>query len=306
MSYSAKPKTLNEDKFHNVVVSGVSQELMKTSLYKDFTTLQGCAREYILTGGSLSEICDYNADIARKYGKPNVGMLWNFVKNQYACCGNSSGGSIANKVSHNQSTESRNSTSSQNVLPSRIMMAQQQQQHHQATITPGWGGEYDKFAGEPSNEEEALAKMCCEDLNLQDFRHPKSGEFKHPGGPSLSLIQNGVSPAIADADSLNNFMYGEAELTVDDMDCVKSLRNGFLYIGPHDLTKGWSLPQNNLNELQTATKTQELEHNKPDEAPVGLQNMSYIWFLRNLILFSATNERFENNFKYNMPAVGST
>lgn len=271
MSYSAKPKSSNDDKSHSGVVSGVSQELMKTSLHKDYITLQGCAREYILTGGSLSEICDYNAEIARKYGKPNVGMLWNFVKNQYACGGNSSGGRITNKVSHNQSTESRNSTSSQNVLPSRIMMAQQQQQQHQAAITPGWGGEYDKFSGEPSNEEDALAKMCCEDLNLQDFRHPKSGEFKHPGGPSLSLIQNGVSAAIADADSHNNFMYGEAELTVDDMDCVKSLRNGFLYIGPHDLTKGWSLPQNNLNELQRPSKTNELEHNKPDDTPVKLQ-----------------------------------
>lgn len=234
-----------------------NKESIKTNLYKDYVSFKGCAREYILTGGSLLEICDYNAEIARKYSKPNVSMLWKFVKNQYAY------GTV------NQSTESRNSTSSQNVLPSRLMAAQQQQN---ASVTPGWG---DDKLGEPSSEE-ALAKMCCEDLNLQDFRHPKSGEFKHPGGPSLNLIQNSTLPAIADSDSLNNIMYGEAELTVDDMDCVKSFRNGFLYVGPHDLTKGWSLPNNNLNELPPAKTQQISQNNQLDELPVNMKGDSLV------------------------------
>lgn len=59
------------------------------------------------------------------------------------------------------------------------------------------------------------------------------------------------------ADSLASFVHGEAEeLTVHD---VKGLRNGFLYIGPHDLTKGWSLPHNNLNELQTKKAAADME-----------------------------------------------
>ena len=236
ISYNAKPK--QEEKLQNS-----PKEVMKTGLYRDFIAFQCCAKEYILTGASLADICDYNADIAKKYGKSNVSMLWKFIKNQYAF----------GKTSQN--AEARNSTSSQNILPNRILIAQQhQQQQNSSTITPGWGSE-DKMNDTLS--EDALAKMCCEDLNLQDFRHPKSGEFKHPGGPSQQ-IQNGVTPATVDSDSLDNIViYGEKELTVADMHCVKGFRNGFLYCGPHDLTKEWSLPNNNLNELNT-TNTEQL------------------------------------------------
>lgn len=172
-------------------------------------------------------------------------MLWRFVRNQYAD-GKISGSSL----------ETRNSTSSQNILPSRLLLCQQQSQFGTSAASDWDDGQRDQSYD--TSTEEALAKMCCENLKLQDFRHPKSGEFKHSGaGPTSSLVQqqqqqNGI--IAGDVESVNNFMYGEAEMTVDDMDCVKGLRNGFLYIGPHDLTKSWSLPHNNLNELQS-TKT---------------------------------------------------
>lgn len=238
MTYSARGAKPPDDR---TSLSSYRDSVSTSNHHKDVISFKGCAREYILTGGSLSEICDYNAEIARKYGKPNVTMLWRFVRNQYA----------DGKVNR-ASLETRNSTSSQNLLPSRLLMVQQQSQFGNSTTSDWDDGQRDQSYD--TSTEEALAKMCCEDLKLQDFRHPKSGEFKHSGagaGASSMLQQNNI---IGDLESINNFMYGEAELTVDDMDCVKSLRNGFLYIGPHDLTKSWSLPHNNLNELQS-TKT---------------------------------------------------
>lgn len=160
-------------------------------------------------------------------------MLWKFVKNQYTL------------PKLNQNTfESRNAISNQNSLPNRKHMLQ-----NSNAITTGWGEE------EKELTKEAIAKMCCEDIKHQDFRHPKSGEFKHTTSmPISNLMQNVL--AAGDTDTLNNFMYGEAELTVN---CVKGLRNGFLYVGPHDLTKLWSLPSSSIvgHELQTA-KDEEL------------------------------------------------
>lgn len=34
------------------------KDTVKTSLYKDFVAFKCCAKEYILTGASLSELCD--------------------------------------------------------------------------------------------------------------------------------------------------------------------------------------------------------------------------------------------------------
>lgn len=240
MTYSARgPRRASDDR---TSISSLKDAMSSTAnQHKDVLSFKGCAREYILTGGTLSEICDYNAEIARKYGKPNVTMLWRFVRNQYA--DGSSGASL----------DTRNSTSSQNILPSRLLLCHQQSQFGTSAASDWDDGQRGDQSYDTSTEE-ALVNMCCENLKLQDFRHPKSGEFKHSGaGPASGLLQqqNGI---IGDVESVNNFMYGEAELTVDDMDCVKGLRNGFLYIGPHDLTKSWSLPHNNLNELQS-TKT---------------------------------------------------
>lgn len=46
---------------------------------KEFLALQGLAMEYRLTG-PLGEICDHNSEVARRYSKPNVVMLWQWTK----------------------------------------------------------------------------------------------------------------------------------------------------------------------------------------------------------------------------------
>lgn len=72
-------------------------------------------------------------------------------------------------------------------------------------------------------------------------------------------------------DALNNIVYGDSELTVEHMDCIKSLRNGFLYIGPHDLTKNFALPCDSLmnHDMQQTTRQQALSRNRRETSPVG-------------------------------------
>lgn len=41
-------------------------------------------------------------------------------------------------------------------------------------------------------------------------------------------------------------MFNETEPNVNNIDFVKSLRNGFLYTGPHDICKEWSLPNSTI------------------------------------------------------------
>lgn len=334
----------------------------------EFDAFRGCARDYILTGAQLSDICDYNADIARKYGKANVSMLWRFIGNQYANVALTYGGSGAGNagsgagVNADVTITQRNksqagcsnnggtvvsggigsspggsnsiiaASSNANITGRLIHMLPGHNTNRQlstatgallATVTStgstvvGSGIASVATAGntnsststhagsgvcqpESSSEQEVLVQMCCEDLKLQDFRHPKSGEFKHSSGTGgcsaaetttnnsssahntndgsdgaqKTSIVTAVTPTVAtassaaaaaaeqeladqSADSLASFVHGDAEeLTVHD---VKGLRNGFLYIGPHDLTKGWSLPHNNLNELQTKKAAADME-----------------------------------------------
>lgn len=279
---------------------------------RDYDAFRGCARDYILTGAYLPDICEYNADIARKYGKANVSMLWRFVGNQYGDDASAKGGNAAGGAggSCGGSAGGGGTVDGQRKSIGGVVGAagrlnklhhHQHLHHHAAGNTVGankmggasGGGIGSGAGGGDASELETLAQMCCDDLKLQDFRHPKSGEFKHPsatgaggaggsgGGAAGSALTVGPMPAAAATlsaasaammlgaydqsdDSMMSFMYGEAEeLTVHE---VKGLRNGFLYIGPHDLTKGWSLPHNNLNELQTRKAEQDMEAESRQQA----------------------------------------
>lgn len=79
-------------------------------------------------------------------------------------------------------------------------------------------------------------------------------------GAATASSNNAVKSTMksADNDNVITIMYGNAaELSVQE---VKGLRNGFLYIGPHDQIKSWSLPRTNLNELQSKKQvTQEMD-----------------------------------------------
>lgn len=209
---------------------------------KDYHVLKECARGYILSGKSLAEICNHNENVARRLGKHNVSMLWQFVKIIYST------------MPKQNVDPFRNTNASQNLLmANRMLMAAPN------SIAPHWADE---------NSDEKIAhpnETSADEIKQNHFAIPKiGGELS-----KLTTNQNGTEDGTIDA--LNNIVYGDNELTVEHMDCIKSLRNGFLYIGPHDLTKNLSWPSDSImnHDMQQSTRQQAMSRSRRDTSPVG-------------------------------------
>lgn len=57
--------------------------LFKRVFNKEVDWLLCCAEQYVLAGKPLAEICDHNADVARRLGRLAVSLLWTTVKTLY-------------------------------------------------------------------------------------------------------------------------------------------------------------------------------------------------------------------------------
>lgn len=225
----------------------VQADAAKTLQQKDYQTLKECAREYILSGKPLLDMCEHNAKVARKIGKNNVAMLWTFVKIMY---------STLPKQYHQSVDAFRNPSAAQNMLSNRMLMATPN------TMPPVvWGEE--KTDDQITNSNEAND----DDYKPNDYIVPKVGEFNKMGGTSGAP----TNAQIPNLDALNNIVYGDTELTVEHMDCIKSLRNGFLYIGPHDMTKNFALPSDSMmnHDMQQSARNQTMSRNRRDTSPVN-------------------------------------
>ncbi|XP_058130131.1 GATOR complex protein WDR24 [Anopheles ziemanni] len=210
---------------------GVNEkDVTKTTLLKDYHALKGCAKEYMLTGSSLTEICSHNASVAKKYGKSNVSFLWNFISQLYAYS------SIANVK-----LEQRNSNISQHNI-GRLMA-----QHSNQSST---GRSEDRVLGSGSNPSlgttHAVSNNSTDDF--LEFSNSKNPVESHGLGQILSVD---IDPGKCE------FVFGETELTFDSVDCIKGFRDGFLYTGPHDLVKDYTFPTSNLMNAH------ELHHTHP-------------------------------------------
>lgn len=197
--------------------------------------MKECARGYILSGKTLAEMCDHNEKIARNLGKMNVSMLWQFVKIIYSTM----------PKQYQNTDPFRNPIATQNLLTNRMLMAA------------------------PSSTENLEVKVVhTNETNTDDFTKAKDFTTPKIGEPALS--QNGATNGTIDA--LNNIVYGENELTIDNLDCIKSLRNGFLYIGPHDLTKNFSWPSDSMmnHDMQQNARNQNMSRNRHDISPVNI------------------------------------
>lgn len=226
----------------------VQADTPKTLQQKDYHTLRECAREYILSGKPLLDMCEHNAKVARKIGKNNVAMLWTFVKIMY---------SALSKQYHHQSSDAfRNPSAAQNMLSTRMLMATPN------TMPPVvWGEEKSDDQNTNSNE------TNDDDYKPNDYIVPKVGEFNKFGSTSAAT----TNAQNTNLDVLNNIVYGDTELTVEHMDCIKSLRNGFLYIGPHDMTKNFALPSDSMmnHDMQQSARNQTMSRNRRDQSPVN-------------------------------------
>ncbi|XP_055321003.1 GATOR complex protein WDR24 isoform X1 [Sitodiplosis mosellana] len=247
MSGGRKVNEPVEDQFHvarSSVMNYTSKSMKdvfqaQTLQQKDYFVLQECARGYILSGKPLATLCDHNAQVARNLGKHNVSMLWQFVKIIYS------------SMPKQNSDPFRNTTANQNLLmANRLMLAAPN------SNAPHWVDENsDEKATHPNESNTDEAKQ-------NHFTIPKIGELS-----KLTTNQCNIEDGATDA--LNNIVYGENELTVEHMDCIKSLRNGFLYIGPHDLTKNFSWPSDSImnHDMQQSTRQQALSRNRRDASP---------------------------------------
>ncbi|KAG5666801.1 hypothetical protein PVAND_014811 [Polypedilum vanderplanki] len=63
----------------------IDDSALTKTLQKDYNFFTGCAKEYRLKSDEKNflEMLEHNANVARKYGRPNVSMLWNLVKMIY-------------------------------------------------------------------------------------------------------------------------------------------------------------------------------------------------------------------------------
>lgn len=181
-------------------------------------------------------MCDHNENIARKLGKNNVAMLWSFVKIMYS-----------SSPKHQKAIETgRNLSSTQNLLSGYRMINSTPK-----SITSGWCDD---------QSDTKLTNNHHDDDQTNDLALTKHGDYKPITGQSGSqLVQSTRSGGVgggstvgggatteSSSDALNNFVHGDAELTVEHMDYIKSFRNGFLYIGPHDLSKNFSIPNQSM------------------------------------------------------------
>lgn len=218
--------------------------------------MKECARGYLLSGRPLNEICDHNAIIARKIGKLNVAMLWQFVKLMY-------GSNVQNKQLQTND-QYRNQQVTQNI--NRIMLSAQN------SMQPIWLDESvdDATIGnsiDPNHHDDEFTK-------LNEFSITKLNEFKNVlttqmlnGLTHSTQITNSTA---VNSDALNNIVYGDTELTIEHMDFIKSLRNGFLYIGPHDLNKNFAITSDSMmnHDMQQNTRNQTMSRNRRGTSPV--------------------------------------
>lgn len=228
---------------------------------KDYLILRGCAQGYILFGRSLSDMCDHNASVARKLAKTNVAMLWQFVKIMYT-----------SSTSPMRPQSNDLASIQAHMMSGRLM--------NPTPKSSGWVDE--QAAVNTANDHDTND----DEYQSADAAAAKHGDFKASGTGqagalhAMSQTNRGIGAASAAAaaaaseatsDAFNNIVHGDTELTVEHMDYIKSFRNGFLYIGPHDLTKNFSLPSNSMmnHDMQQTARNQIVSKERRNTSPVS-------------------------------------
>ncbi|XP_023172030.1 GATOR complex protein WDR24 isoform X1 [Drosophila hydei] len=185
----------------------------------------GCARELLLSGKKLAELCEHNAEVSRKYGKYNATTLWNFIKLFYG-------------TKHFEPPfEHRSSFSNQkNPITSRraAQVASDWTPHDQGQELNGNSQETQHEAVDASEDGDELVV---------------GGKQNPPPTSSVILSETQII----------------SEITFDNFEL---LRNGFIYVGPADLTKALALPDTALHhDVQAARSQLDLKASEHEKSP---------------------------------------
>lgn len=142
----------------------------------------------------------------------------------------------------NQKSEQRSSLSSQNQLTNRRLTQTANQ------LESNWNEK-----GKDEEDDDDVKQSQLDEQKLLEFISPISEDFK----TCFNTITGTPNPII----------YEESQLT------FKDLRDGFLYVGPHDLTKALSLPEAALHDLQAARPQPDMRSEQRQEpSPVSQNN----------------------------------
>ena len=201
------------------------------SIYlKEHECFIGCAKELILTGKKLADMCKHNANVCRKHGKHNATTLWNFIEICYAS-------SELNK----QKYEHRNSFSNQK-------NAQNARRTAQVVSTDVSKWDHNKNTNMSSSDDHIDIKSQDDD-NLIDSSG-SGGKQTYPPYGSVILSESQIL----------------SEITFENFD---SLRNGFIYVGPPDFTKALALPETALHcDVQAARPQLDIKAKNREKSPV--------------------------------------
>lgn len=198
---------------------------------KEHECFIGCAKELVLSGKKLAEMCKHNAFVSRKHGKHNATTLWNFLE---ICYG-------SNEM-NTQNYEHRNSFSNQKNAQNVRRTAQvvnnsdaSKWEHNKSNIVDG--------------SDDNLDIKSQDDDHLLDGSGSSNKQTYPPCG-SVILSETQIL----------------SEVTFDNFD---SLRNGFLYVGPPDFTKALALPETALHcDVQAARPQLDIKTKNREKSPV--------------------------------------
>ncbi|XP_030370588.1 GATOR complex protein WDR24 [Scaptodrosophila lebanonensis] len=197
-----------------------------TAVLRVHESFMGCAREMLLSGKKLSELCEHNAEVCKKYGKHNATTLWNFVKLFYGS--NNFEPPYEHRASFSNQKNPTNSRRTTQVAsdwaPQRIDMGQDVN----------------------GNSQEAPHEITHADDD--DAELGGSGK-QHPPTSSVILSESQII----------------SEITFDNFEL---LRNGFIYVGPADLTKALAFPDTALHhDVQAARPQLDLKASDHEKSP---------------------------------------
>ncbi|XP_067618817.1 GATOR2 complex protein WDR24 [Eurosta solidaginis] len=235
-----------EEQFH-LAQSDVCQFLLKPSYtgyiaeqevthLKDHECFIGCAKELLLNGKKLLDICEHNGNVTKKYGKHNATTLWKFIKVLYG----------TNEFSKQKYEIHRNSFSNQKSVQSSRRSTQISNVHEAL--------QWERGEHSDNNDDNAT------DTDVQLDIDTASGVV---GGVGVGNAKQNYPPfgsvILSETQILN-------DITFDNFDL---LREGFIYVGPPDFSKMHSHQEQAMHhDVQAARSQLDLKAESKEISPL--------------------------------------
>lgn len=211
--------------------------------FREYLALKGFAMEYKLAG-NLIDICDHNTEVAKRYSKPNVAMLWQWVKQFF---GNT------DDVGSDTHRESGNA---HHLSGGGVQLSNRKSGLGGSSGGIGGWAEDSLLNGHHHTDRGLMTQQSMDDKMTLD-QLPKTFD-------GMNTNSNWTT-ADGDKPGGDFILFGDRELTIDS---VGLLRNGFLYTG--DMCKELIFPAlSSCNDLNAASRHNAEVPPEPSEVVSG-------------------------------------